>query len=162
MSTSSKRKSYTVRSIRKTIRSVSELRKVSYRLFDKLHDLERGTKLGSICLQSLGKEPSVVTLVLNLKILLQRSLADVTDIDLVAAVANHLSKLDRFAVEVASTARDMKAMKSRIIGPILTSHTQLFDILESRRATVRFLPMEVSDVNLVLISIWGDKVRPYF
>ena len=144
--------------VSRRINTVAELKKATYRILNKMHDLERGRKVNVLASKRLGKTACIVLCASHLKQILVSSLSGLAGSELAPAINDYLHKIDELQKRVESVTERLKPMDADFIGGLLRDHTRLFNQLKKSHTQTSLNPRELSDLNLVLVSIWGNSI----
>lgn len=130
-----------------------DLRRLSYELLSKLHDLERPKKIGALFATRLSGRPAALRMVEHVTSVLSlvlQSLSEESDA-IRASGSQLLERLPRLLGEIEQAIDAGAPLRTRTLAWVLTSHTETFNRISDE-------PVEV-DFTEDLISEWVGAVQ---
>ncbi|WP_066504651.1 hypothetical protein [Abyssisolibacter fermentans] len=113
--------------IRKSIISTGHLKKNSYNILKKYHDLADRKKFERIYAIKDGEEYCFVTLVQNLREIMKNSLSNIEDGDCKLMAEDYLNKLGHLTKRVEECANNNSTIHESFVTSVLKAHTNLFN-----------------------------------
>jgi hypothetical protein len=138
--------------------TVKDLKRTTYGILSKMHDLERGRKAAKIYAKMCSNSPCLVICLSSLR----QSLASGLPVKLGtrghSEMMRYLDLHDKLIIRVGVGLATGKAIESGYVSNLLSAHTTLFRAIGNHKATVT-LPSQVwSDAVLPAVAIWKNRV----
>ena len=151
--------------IRSYLSTTHELRKMSYRILRKMHDLEKPKKRQYIYnRKTLHSNVSYVLLTLNHLIDLMTSAlkqVDQKDVYLTSAVFLYFERLQRLRDMIAVNINSTRPLDKTYVSKALNSHTEVFRRLSNvgvKLTITESMGEHWSKTVLAAIAIWGNSL----
>ncbi|WDV47195.1 hypothetical protein PV797_05690 [Clostridiaceae bacterium M8S5] len=144
--------------IRKDIISTGHLKKNSYNILKKYHELADKKKMGRIFAVKNGENYCFVTLIQNLGDIMKDSLSDIKDSDCKAMTQVYLAKLDHLIARVKESADNNSAINEGFVTSVLKAHTNLFNRMVEVKEKFKFSENSKvlwNDSYIMANSIWN-------
>jgi len=146
-----------------TLSSMRELKKISYRILRKMHDLERKKKRETIL--SHKTSSNEIYLLLALEHLCDLLIGLLTQIDVDryvdSSIQQYVKRLERFRVEVERNVKGRKSLKKGLTSKLLQSHTKVFNRLLEDRVLLdlneRYVYLWAKAIQAA-VAVWGNNI----
>lgn len=113
--------------IRKTIIGTGHLKKYSYNILKKYHEITDRKKFERIFAVKDVDDYCVVTVVKNIEKIMQSSLSDVQDSDCKIMAEDYLAKLHHLANRIDECGKNQSTLHEGFVSSVLKAHTNLFN-----------------------------------
>jgi hypothetical protein len=152
-----------IRSLTITIKNNRELKKNSYLILKKLHDLGMGKKIGRIYDEkSLKDEYLIVICFKNYEKFLTQCIHD-DQYPQPPIISNYVERLHSLINTIQESAQKRKKIDKKKVSEFLKYHTKTFRYLAPTRSFFEF-DEEIREnwhmFILLTIGIWGNEIRP--
>jgi len=148
------------------IHDTRSLRKQTYKLINKIDDLERGRKIRNFRIYSKKIESSgelyIQKCLIHLKSLILATTNNLTEPTALIKKEKFVRKIDFVVDEItkASLKSTNKSLNKGTIAPLLSMHVELFSYLVEEKIKLKIANPEMDwhDAILTAIAIWGDNI----
>jgi len=144
--------------VRLTINQTKQLKRMSYRILRKMHELERGRKVSRVYSKKCKAEACVSACLIHLRELLDISFTAIELGDDAAIIERYLSILKVVIREVRQGAETSTKLHRGTLAKLLTAHTAAFNLILRKGINLPIGPDVWSNVVLPAIAVWGDKI----
>jgi hypothetical protein len=141
------------------VKDRQKLRRKTYKLLDKMHDLERPRKFSKIYSKKMGDNPCVLLCFKELITLFAQSLHLEQDSHIKTAIEKGAYNLSKLQNLVENSISNGKPIKRGIIARCLRQHTEIFNLLNKYAIKTPEPDNFIwSKVCLCAVTIWKDKI----
>jgi hypothetical protein len=135
-----------------------ELKRTTYNILKKLHDLERGRKVSRIYNVQCHNEPCILVCLRNLRDSLSTALqADGSTLNS-APAKRFFTLLDQTIELISRNARTNSKIDRGYIPELLSSHSYLFNYIVSRQVKVDLNFDNWSSFVIPAVRVWKNQV----
>ncbi len=140
--------------------SARRLKRVTYSILDKMHDLEKGRKFCGLWLRkSDDNEYLVSTCVNHLRVLLNNSLNGLNNEVSYNLRRDFFVLFDKFSDQVRQSLSNKKVVNKGALPELLVAHTRLFKCLLEEKIKVTLQLVDLKNVILTAVMLWGNKIK---
>jgi hypothetical protein len=140
------------------VNHTKELKKMSYRILRRMHDLEKGRRVAQVYSKLCRADACVLACLIHLSDLLQKSITPVGSSEASAVTTRYLLLLNQLIEEVRRGAATNTRLNSRTLGYLLNTHTTLFNVLLRKKVKIPVNPQSWGNVVLPAIAVWGNRI----
>ncbi len=144
--------------LKTSVRNPTELKKITYKLLCKMHDLERGRKIQRIYAVRCGDVPCFIACLRHIRLVFSSCSTQTSGTPASPQVNRLIQRFDTLIAKFESNSDVARTSDKRDLALLLTSHRKAFDSILEQKIQVSIDLVIWQKVILSAVGTWGDRL----